>query len=223
MYVLECTEAAEMCKNLQPFLNIIKILLEILRWTVPILLIVFGSIDMFNAVTKADDEKILQDARQKLIKRIIYGIVVFLVPLIVNLVMDLVEEAGIKDENSITATTWVSCWNDSIDTSGCSDIYAPKEETSVNTNEHNYSNNTDSNNNNKVQCKNSCLRKNLILGRETEGNLNNNACTYSAVLDVDANLDCTQSCKNTWGNSGYISSNSNSSGGCSCKYSTNCN
>ena len=128
MYILNCTDAAEMCKNLQPFLNVIKILLEILRWTVPILLIVFGSIDMFNAMTKADDEKILQDTRQKFIKRVIYGIIVFLIPLIVNVIMDLVDEAGIKDENSVTATTWVSCWNDSIDTSGCSDIYKSEEQ-----------------------------------------------------------------------------------------------
>ena len=72
-------------------------------------------------------------------------------------------------------------------------------------------------------CTKPCLRKNMILGRESEGKLSSNTCTYSAVLDIDANLDCSQSCKNTWGKSGYISSNSNSTGGCSCKYNTLCN
>ena len=129
MFILDCTAAEEMCSNLQPFLNVIKVFLEILRWTVPILLIIFGSIDMFNAITKADDEKVIQDSRRKFIKRIIYGIVVFLVPFLVNLVMELIDE-GIGNENNdeVTATTWVSCWNEKINISNCSDIYEPEVE-----------------------------------------------------------------------------------------------
>lgn len=129
MFILDCTAAEEMCSNLQPFLNVIKVFLEILRWTVPILLIIFGSIDMFNAVTKADDEKVIQDSRRKFIKRIIYGVVVFIVPFLVNLVMELIDE-GIGNENNdeVTATTWVSCWNEKINISNCSDIYVPEVE-----------------------------------------------------------------------------------------------
>ena len=315
MYILDCTAAEEMCANLQPFLNVIKVFLEIIRWTVPILLIIFGSIDMFNAVTKADDEKVIQDSRRKFIKRIIYGVVVFLVPFIINLIMDLIDEAIGKNENDeITATTWVSCWNDKIDTSNCSDIYEPEIEPETSSENGNgyipnnsgedddknkclsytcpssakidsfnksvkkvyYKNNcyckvtiadpnlynssdcsdvefsngnyifafsendgsmanincyfkkgsdANGNNNNSSEnnCTEPCLRKNLILGREFTGQLSNNICTYSAVLDTDANLDCDQSCKNTWGKSGFKSSGSNSNGGCSCKYSTICN
>ncbi len=130
MYILDCTAVEEMCANLQPFLNVIKVFLEILRWTVPILLIVFGSIDMFNAVTKAEDEKSLQDARRKLIKRIIYGIVVFLVPFIINLIMELVDE-GIDTVDEVTATSWISCWNEKINTKNCSDIYEPEVESNT--------------------------------------------------------------------------------------------
>lgn len=340
MYILDCTAAEEMCTNLQPFLNVIKVLLGIVRWTVPIVLIVFGSIDMFKAVTKAEDEKSIQDARRSLIKRIIYGVVVFLVPLIVNIVMELIDE-GVTTTDEVTATTWVSCWNNTIDTSKCDDIYAPEVEpetssengntcncelcengtsncqyakitvgacraeggtcktTPTDDDNHdcssyvcpssakidsfnksvnkvyyknscyckvtiadpdiynssncsdiefssdNYTfafyesdgsmanincyfkkrNNTNDNNDNSSEnsCTEPCLRKNLILGREFNGQLSNNICTYSAVLDTDANLDCAQSCKNTWGKSGFKSSSSNSNGGCSCKYSTICN
>ena len=310
MLILECTEAQEMCRNLEPFLNVVKVFLEILRWTVPILLIVLGTLDMFNAATKAEDEKILQDARKKLIKRIIYGIVVFLVPFIINIIMDLVVESGIKDENNITPTSWVSCWTGDINTKGCKDIYAPDPEPESNNtcnckvcengsndckyvematgeckseggtcqtsivpsdkddsqkcssisclgtakidsftksiekvyykndcyckvtiadpsiynssdcsdivfSSGNYAfsfyendgsmanincyfkNSNNSGNSNKNDCTKPCSRKNLVLGRESDGNLNNNTCTYSAVLDIDANLDCTQSCKNT--------------------------
>lgn len=127
MYILDCTAAEEMCTNLQPFLNVIKVLFGIVRWTVPIVLIVYGSIDMFKAVTKAEDEKFIQDARRSLIKRIIYGVVVFLVPLIVNIIMELIDE-GVTTTDEVTATTWVSCWNNTIDTSKCDDIYAPEVE-----------------------------------------------------------------------------------------------
>ena len=127
MYILDCSAAEEMCTNLQPFLNVIKVLFGIVRWTVPIVLIVFGTIDMFKTVTKAEDEKSIQDARRSLIKRIIYGVVVFLVPLIVNIVMELIDE-GVTTTDEVTATTWVSCWNNTIDTSKCDDIYAPEVE-----------------------------------------------------------------------------------------------
>lgn len=128
MYILDCTEAAELCKNLQPFLNIIKVFLQILRWSVPVLLIALGSFDMFNAVTKAEDEKVLQDARRKLIKRIIYGIIVFLVPFIINLIFELIDNK-IPNEDAVTSSTWISCWNDTVEgMNDCSDIYAPEKE-----------------------------------------------------------------------------------------------
>ena len=122
MFILDCTEAAEMCSNLQPFLNVIKLLLQFIRWSVPILLVILGSIDMFKAITKANDEKAVNDARNAFIRRLIYGVVIFLVPFFVNLILELVGNA-FPSEDSVTATTWVSCWNETIDMSSCTNIY----------------------------------------------------------------------------------------------------
>ena len=135
MYILdECTEAAELCKNIEPFLNVVRIFLDIVCWSIPIILIIMGSIDMFKAVTKADDEKILQDARRKLVMRIIYGVAVFLVPFIINLIFEVLDGILPKDD-IVNGTTWISCWNGTIEgMDSCSDIYAPeKEQTTVNT------------------------------------------------------------------------------------------
>ncbi len=122
MYILNCTEAAEMCNNLQPFLNIIKLLLQIIGWSVPILLVILGTIDMFKAITKADDSKVVNEARNAFIRRLIYGTIIFLVPFFVNLILELVGD-NFPSEDSITATTWVSCWNETIDMSSCTNIY----------------------------------------------------------------------------------------------------
>ena len=68
--MLILTESSEICENLAPFISIVKIFLQIIRWTVPILLIVLGTFDMFKAVT-TNDEKAASEAKSKFIKRII--------------------------------------------------------------------------------------------------------------------------------------------------------
>ena len=127
MYIIDCTEAAEMCSNLQPFLNVIKLFLQILRWSVPLLLVVLGTIDMFKAVTKADDEKVVTEARKAFVKRLIYGVLVFLIPFFVNLILGLVEDTIPSNDDSVSATTWISCWNENVDMSSCTNIYEKTE------------------------------------------------------------------------------------------------
>ena len=122
MYILDCSEAVELCANLQPFLNIIKLFIKFLCWSIPILLLVLGTIDMFKAITKAGDEKAVTEARNTLIKRLIYGVLIFLVPFFVNIILEMVGDA-IPGEDTITPTSWIACWNDEVDTSECSNIY----------------------------------------------------------------------------------------------------
>ena len=80
-------------------LSLIIKIINIIRIAVPIALIIWCMIDIFNSMTNPDNK----DTKKKISERIITAIIVFLVPTIVNLVMDLVSvgnggttETGVK-------------------------------------------------------------------------------------------------------------------------------
>lgn len=79
---------------------IVRLVMNVICIAVPIVMIVLGSIDLFKAVTSSKDEEI-KKKQQTLIKRIIAGVIVFLVPTIVSLLMNLM---GANN-------TWAECWN----------------------------------------------------------------------------------------------------------------
>jgi len=70
--------------------DILQDALNIIRIIVPILLIVLGSVDMGTAVM-SDDKDALKKASSKLVKRCIAAVAIFFVPLIVNVLIDMVE------------------------------------------------------------------------------------------------------------------------------------
>ena len=109
MYILVST--SELCSDLAPIIKIIKLLINLICWSVPILLIVFGTIDMLKA-TATSDEKAASEAKSKLVKRIVYGVLIFLVPFIVTLVFEIFNDLKIKDDFE-DSNSWLSCWNES--------------------------------------------------------------------------------------------------------------
>jgi hypothetical protein len=101
--------AADGCEGIGPIVSLIKNgVMPIIQIGIPILLIVFGSIDLGKAVM-ANDDKEIKTATGKLIKRIIAGVVIFFIPFLVNLVMSIV--AGNSDGEAVNATDFVDCWN----------------------------------------------------------------------------------------------------------------
>ncbi len=132
MFILDCDEIKQMCYNVQPILYVVKYIINVLQWTVPLILIVLGTWDMVKAVTKAEDEKAISEARSNLIKRIIYGVVIFLVPFFVSFILGLIESnINLEDDNLPTA--WIECWNNANDIKnsyfdGCTDIFEPTED-----------------------------------------------------------------------------------------------
>ncbi len=74
-------------------------ILKVAFIAVPILLIVMGSIDILKAVA-ANKEEDIKKAYSTLIKRIIAAVIVFLVPIIVNLFMNAV--LGVDKSNCYT-------------------------------------------------------------------------------------------------------------------------
>ncbi len=85
-------------KLLANVINLIKIF-------VPILLILFGTLDLAKAVIAGKEDE-MKKAQGTLIKRVIYAVAVFLVVTLVQFVMGFASSSGVSHTND-----WKSCWN----------------------------------------------------------------------------------------------------------------
>lgn len=92
------------CQELKPVISLLKSVLSIIQWGIPILLIVMGSIDLGKAVLASDDKEI-KAATGKLIKRAIAAVAVFFMPLIVNLLINMVADTGTEEGG------FINCWS----------------------------------------------------------------------------------------------------------------
>lgn len=79
-----------------------KMVVKVLQIAIPVGLIIMGTIDMGKSVI-AGDEKKIKENQGKFVKRIISAVIVFLIPLIINVVLNFV----VQDSND-----WVKCWNE---------------------------------------------------------------------------------------------------------------
>ena len=69
--------------------DVLKDIYKVIQIVVPILVVFLSSVDMVRAVV-AQEEKDMQAAISKSIKRVIIGLVIFFVPLLVGVLFDLV-------------------------------------------------------------------------------------------------------------------------------------
>lgn len=96
------------CNGLEPVVRIIRDgILKYICILIPIGLILFGAFDLGKAVV-ASDEKEVKAAQSRLIKRVIYAILVFLVPTLVALVMKIVVIGQAEDTDT---SSWATCWD----------------------------------------------------------------------------------------------------------------
>ena len=102
--------ATDACGGLLPIVKIVVSVIKIFMIIIPILLILYGTIDLGKAVI-ASDEKEVKAAQGRLIKRFIYAALIFFVPLLVGVVMNLVAagDTGSTTQNGST-TSWENCW-----------------------------------------------------------------------------------------------------------------
>lgn len=96
--------ASDACGGLLPIVKVLRKVIWLVQLVIPIGLIIYGTIDLGKAVI-ASDEKEVKSAQSRLIKRIIYAAVIFFVPMLVGVVMDLVSAGGEGDTSS-----WSNCW-----------------------------------------------------------------------------------------------------------------
>ncbi len=97
--------ATDACGGLLPIVKVIVSLIKILMIVVPIVLILLGTIDLGKAVIASEDKEI-KAAQSLFIKRLIYAAVIFFVPMLVGVIMNLVATG----DSSVDTTSWESCW-----------------------------------------------------------------------------------------------------------------
>ena len=104
----DLTEAGDpACKGIGFLVRIIKNgVFPILQIGIPIVLIVFGTIDLGKAVISSDDKQV-KEAQSKLIKRCIYAVLVFFIVTIVSVITSMV--AGVVEADT-GITSWLNCW-----------------------------------------------------------------------------------------------------------------
>jgi len=88
---------------------LVSTLINILKIGIPILLIVFGMLDMGKAVM-SNDEKEMKSAQGVLIKRCIYAVIVFFIVAIVQFVVGILADTGSVDKASATKATCIDCF-----------------------------------------------------------------------------------------------------------------
>ena len=95
--------------------GVIRTFVTVLKIVIPIVLIVLGMLDMAKAVM-ANEEKEMKEAQKKLIKRIIYAVIIFFVVALVQFVFVKLAEAdtnGNIDKPDTAAC--ISCFISSAD------------------------------------------------------------------------------------------------------------
>lgn len=76
-----CNSYGDLKQDLQNVFNLVKII-------VPLLVLGLSTVDFIKAVT-AKDEKDTKKAFMTLLKRIVYAIILFILPMLINLLLDL--------------------------------------------------------------------------------------------------------------------------------------
>ncbi|MBR3161226.1 MAG: hypothetical protein IKF19_00665 [Bacilli bacterium] len=99
MYSVVSFLKTEYCGDLGPIISLAKNFIGLLRFGIPIVLIIMGTIDLGKAVLSNKDDE-MKTAQKMLVKRLIYALAVFLVVTIVTFAIGLVS----KNEE------WHDCW-----------------------------------------------------------------------------------------------------------------
>ena len=105
MDLLVFLAAVKCSKELKTVLGLLVGVINLIKFFVPVLLILFGTLDLAKAVIAGKEDE-MKKAQGTLIKRVIYAVAVFLVITLVMFIMSFVANAGVDDANS-----WKSCWN----------------------------------------------------------------------------------------------------------------
>ncbi len=99
------------CSNLAPFLQIVGYVVTIFKIVIPILLIIFGMLDVGKAVIASKPDEVTKSIKG-FAMRCIAGILVFFLPSIVAVLLDAVAQTNGSDvTDTKDANAWRCCWD----------------------------------------------------------------------------------------------------------------
>ena len=90
-------------------LRIVRWVINIICWGVPIILIVLTVLDIAKIVIAGNiDDKLKKEVTNRVVTRVVFAVIIFLVPTIVGLIFKLIPVA---DTNvTVNNATWSDCW-----------------------------------------------------------------------------------------------------------------
>lgn len=106
MYFLE--SICEM-ESLNPLWNVIGFFVKAIWIGIPILLIIFGMLDLGKAVIASKEDEV-KKATKAFGKRFLYAVGVFLVVWLVQFVLGMAASIG-EDAVNYDEASWKACWN----------------------------------------------------------------------------------------------------------------
>jgi len=89
------------CADVEKFVPVVQFLISLIQYGVPVVIIILGSLDLFKAVVASKEDEI-KAAQKLLIKRVIYGVVIFFLVTIIRLIF--------KNIGGDSANTLVNCF-----------------------------------------------------------------------------------------------------------------
>ncbi len=93
-------------------IGIIKAVIKLICWAIPIILIVLCILDVAKIVTAGNiDDKLKKEVTGRITTRLIFAVIIFLVPTIVRMIFDFIPVG--KSEGSLKIdATWKNCWDE---------------------------------------------------------------------------------------------------------------
>ena len=96
-------------EELAGIIEIIKWVINIICWAIPIILIVLCILDIAKIVTAGNiDDKLKKEVTGRITTRIIFAVIIFLVPIIVSILFQFIPVQGRDVE--LDGVTWRDCW-----------------------------------------------------------------------------------------------------------------
>ncbi len=95
-------------------LKIVRWVINIICWIVPIVLIVLTILDVAKVVVAGNiDDKLKKEVGNKVVTRLIYAVIIFLVPTIVRLIFRLIPaNEDMINGGSLDGVSWQTCWDE---------------------------------------------------------------------------------------------------------------
>ena len=93
--------------GVQKVMYLIKTLINIIRWVVPIGLVVMTSLDIAKKVLNPDEK----EGQKKIMHRVIAGLIVFFIPLFIRFVLGIVDKGAGNNSGTASYSSALQCWN----------------------------------------------------------------------------------------------------------------